>query len=932
MAFFDRLRVLKDGGGNPYHDAQGKFTSGGSAVFKDMSNSPAGNHYPQTAAKNALAAFKNHDQLTNALKENPEKVHGIIQSVIEQHPGWGSGLKGWEMLKQVSEDPELGHNLTESLKNGASYTKPILAGLEAAETEKAHEKTMGGYKADAIKAALANNKLYTADPKTANKAINEAVTTKGLLNGEIASKIIDKMNGVAMPGTGTHKEITDALESVKEPKAPIDPDEEKALQAELNAPTKPTEGLGDKPAAANASINESQAPKINPYSIMEEAGKAAGMGPIMSKDNVKLSSLVEAMAKTPGITAETAAYGVVKGMGYTPMPGSGSHAAFTEAFKNAGLPSNDGGAHPTPTDIQTSPATAAAVSNPEAPKALYGEGEHMHPLLDNVWAKVKGAQVFNTDQDADKAIAAAKALSAGMAAGLPPAKIADNVMLAKYPDGSANKTGGSYLQILGALNNSGYQETKTQFTPEAKPANTGTDAHPAVLSPLGYTVDQHEGETPPAPGSKQAQIDHMMGLFQKNSYNYQNDAAVKAKFDAAIAKVAAGKQKSAESKATSLMHELGYKLKDYTNQQTAKKIAQALVNAGMPSSTGKFTPEASLESAVAAPKITVAPPKVTASGDAHQFEDAVVKAVKYHPQASEALNDTIKNALYGMPITNSTVMAQDINKAMESGNKQVKEAHAANTQSQAYNIQKIKGALMAAGVEAGPDLPPAPKPGSTVAPTPAPSYKPPAPPSNGAIGNTSTEGFKNYINQHDDLGKLMNQRPLLPGEKTALEHYKGSGYDALNGQLRSGKTLSSQVFKEVAALDTATHSGTIPAGTLIYRGISDYDKPFGGLSELQNVIKTGGGHLDNGFISCSSDKNFSDSWGGGGSKSVLFELKLNRDTPAVHVAIGKYGKANNNDVEYEVVLPRGQLWKVQGMRYEKTQSSNKKLIVTMEQA
>jgi hypothetical protein len=196
-------------------------------------------------------------------------------------------------------------------------------------------------------------------------------------------------------------------------------------------------------------------------------------------------------------------------------------------------------------------------------------------------------------------------------------------------------------------------------------------------------------------------------------------------------------------------------------------------------------------------------------------------------------------------------------------------------------------------------------------------------------GNCSTEGFKSYDGKHDELGALMHQRKLTGSEKSALKDYKGHGYDELNGQLRQNRVLSHDVTDKVIALGTATTAGVIPAGTLIYRGVNSYEKPFGSMAALQDAIKTGGGHLDHGFISCSTSKAFSDSWGGGGSKAVLFELKLTKDTPAVHVALGK-GQSANDDGEYEVVLPRSTLWRVVGMRYDKTPNFGKKLIVTME--
>jgi hypothetical protein len=207
----------------------------------------------------------------------------------------------------------------------------------------------------------------------------------------------------------------------------------------------------------------------------------------------------------------------------------------------------------------------------------------------------------------------------------------------------------------------------------------------------------------------------------------------------------------------------------------------------------------------------------------------------------------------------------------------------------------------------------------------------PVPEAKLGVGDTSKDGsypgFTRYDNNHKSLGAAMDQRDLTSAESNALSSYKGSGYSSINAQLREGKMLSGSVLAHAAALSSGTRAGTVPANTILYRGMPDYEEL--GLKDLENAVKTGKGWHDNGFLSVTTSRDVADHWSLGGNpagpKSVLFEMKITKPVPGVHIARTQGG----SDGEQEVVMPAQTFWKITGVRKG---TGTKKWVVTMETA
>lgn len=194
-------------------------------------------------------------------------------------------------------------------------------------------------------------------------------------------------------------------------------------------------------------------------------------------------------------------------------------------------------------------------------------------------------------------------------------------------------------------------------------------------------------------------------------------------------------------------------------------------------------------------------------------------------------------------------------------------------------------------------------------------------------GDVSIEGMNRHesISGYHEFGKTMNQRPLTAAEKKALiGSYQKSGYDDINGQLRSGKGLTPEVVTKIQQLDTATRAGTIPAGTVLYRGVNATSKVADG--HPSEWVEKGLYHHDNGFVSTSTSKQFASGWSG--SSGVVFEYRVKKPTEGVH--LWQAGSTTHEN-EREVVMPRAEkLWKMVGYRREEVGGSERH-IVTLDQ-
>ena len=217
--------------------------------------------------------------------------------------------------------------------------------------------------------------------------------------------------------------------------------------------------------------------------------------------------------------------------------------------------------------------------------------------------------------------------------------------------------------------------------------------------------------------------------------------------------------------------------------------------------------------------------------------------------------------------------------------------------------------------------------------TSTPDYSP-APPAPSTLGtgdtskNGSYAGFTRYDlggETHMAMGKLMGQKKLNGSELEALTSYKQNGYKNINRELRAGKSLSAVTGARVSNLFNAVMKGTVPAGTMLYRGMPNLEE-IGLDSDLKGMVKAGRYYHDNGFQSSSTSRNFADNWDASGPKSVLFELKVTKPISGVHVAAGK---GVSGDGEYEIVLAPQTMWKVTGVRKG---TDSKQNVVTMETA
>ena len=154
-------------------------------------------------------------------------------------------------------------------------------------------------------------------------------------------------------------------------------------------------------------------------------------------------------------------------------------------------------------------------------------------------------------------------------------------------------------------------------------------------------------------------------------------------------------------------------------------------------------------------------------------------------------------------------------------------------------------------------------------------------------GDTSIKGYTRWESptKAAEYGSLMNQAKLTPAQKSALADYKGSDYKPMNAALRDGGHMNAGVLRQVVNMDTATHAGTLPSDTVLYRSVADYTTM--GVKNPLSDWKPSPGYLDNGFMSASVSKAFASGWSSGSSKHVMFELKAKKGANAVHVGAGE---------------------------------------------
>lgn len=201
----------------------------------------------------------------------------------------------------------------------------------------------------------------------------------------------------------------------------------------------------------------------------------------------------------------------------------------------------------------------------------------------------------------------------------------------------------------------------------------------------------------------------------------------------------------------------------------------------------------------------------------------------------------------------------------------------------------------------------------------SPAQSAPAAPANPtSVGNVVESGeYPGYsrhesIDQYKSFGKSMKQKTLSSTEHSALGAYKDGSYGEINDALRKGKATHPSIWNKIEALDSATHAGTIPKGTVLYRGVPN-GVDLLHIGDPKQAVKDGHYLVDNGYASTSTSQQFSAGWGGSGQKKILFEMKVTKDTPAVHLENAGQDALLS---EREILMARGIKWKMTGYRWQ----------------
>jgi 2'-5' RNA ligase len=140
------------------------------------------------------------------------------------------------------------------------------------------------------------------------------------------------------------------------------------------------------------------------------------------------------------------------------------------------------------------------------------------------------------------------------------------------------------------------------------------------------------------------------------------------------------------------------------------------------------------------------------------------------------------------------------------------------------------------------------------------------------------------------LKKQQKGLPLAVDEETAVKSYTGSGYSAINAQVRNSKEIGSiEIAKRIAGLDRAIEkAGAFQQDVVIGRKTS--------LPEWQHA-KVGSAIQDNGFLSTSTDPNV---WSG----NVHLHIIARKGTRGL--ILGKETTTSSSGSgEAEVILARG---------------------------
>lgn len=210
-----------------------------------------------------------------------------------------------------------------------------------------------------------------------------------------------------------------------------------------------------------------------------------------------------------------------------------------------------------------------------------------------------------------------------------------------------------------------------------------------------------------------------------------------------------------------------------------------------------------------------------------------------------------------------------------------------------------KPAFKAAGVEGyGPHMldkgfpPEMTAPAAAKAGAPTPSYKAPTPPAKPAKPAKPAQPAYltgNWGDPAEMRNTVAKVRPKATyDQEQAIAHYKGSGYSKMNDEMRFQHKLSAHAME----IHNWLAGAELPEDMTLWRGISgEYAK------QLMAMVDEGSVFRDRGFMSCSTSKEFSDSWRSG-NQGVLMRVDVKKGTKGAAIR----GAGISKDSEYEIVI------------------------------
>jgi 8-oxo-dGTP pyrophosphatase MutT (NUDIX family) len=462
----------------------------------------------------------------------------------------------------------------------------------------------------------------------------------------------------------------------------------------------------------------------------------------------------------------------------------------------------------------------------------------------------------------------------------------------------------------------GYFEAKTAATKAAKAAKEAAKAAkvPAPAAPAPTPAPVQEQETEGATGAPKAAHDVLEGNgFEFKYYSDFSDTFIYKKNDATIKVSPDGSWKSYTSGGDGSPTKLGDNVEDLKEWIGVKTIAPKPAPGPSPGSKWATTVAAKAKELL---DLEASPGYSATSTYQATHKELQEAAGEFYGIAMNSPSNTVEYANWNKlseAVDNFLKTKQGVIAAKASGNESTKQA-AKNVAIQAK--QKLQS-ILAAAKETGPLAVPAQKSHGLEHPDNVTDV----------WGNVSIEGLNRYEHhsQHGTVFKeAMKQKPLKSDERQAVVDYKGSDYREINRQCRAGQTLSKQGAKWATALDRACQAGTIPKGTVLYRGIKHWKEAGLPMSPLE-AVKANKCYHDNGFSSASTSKSFAGAWSGGGDDAVVFEYIFDHDKQGCHVAAAK--GSGYDDSEQEVILPRSILvTEMVGYRREKLHGKFKHII------